>query len=328
MIRHIWSASWFRRSVAGFLTLLGLAATATAQHYPDRTVRIVSVTSPGTGVDDYTRLLANFLSQKLGQSFVVENRPGANSILAADHVAKAAPDGYTLLLGAASTMAANPALFKELPYSPNKDFLPIARMTALPIVMLVPANSPYRSIAELSAAARAQPGKLNYGTSSAGYRTLIAAFNDAVGIKTVDIPYKAMSNLLPDLMSGIVDFSVVEISAAVPHVQSGKLRALAVFSPERVPALSSIPTMEEAGVSGISLVSWTGLFAPANTPAEIIDKLSHHVLEFVTSPTAERHHVERGVTAFPATSAEFAKAIIADQQEWKRLIALAGIQPE
>ncbi|MEM5275946.1 conserved exported hypothetical protein [Cupriavidus taiwanensis] len=315
-----------------FAVLAGLAlalpAPAGAQTYPERPVRIVSVTSAGTGVDDYTRLLARYLGQKLGQSFVVENRPGANMILASDHVAKSAPDGYTLLLSGSGAMAANPFLYKRLPYDPLKDFVPVARMSALPVAVVVPGTSPYRTAADLVAAARARPGKLNYGTSSTGYRTILAAFNDAAKIQTVSVPYKAASNLLTDLMAGVVDYGAVEISAVVPHVQSGKLRALAVASPARVPVLKDVPTVGEAGMPGAAFNTWVGLFAPAGTPPAVVDKLARLTLDFVNSPEAAAHYAVRGSVPYPASGADLRKAIIDDQQAWKRMIALAGIEPE
>ncbi|WP_349604825.1 tripartite tricarboxylate transporter substrate binding protein [Cupriavidus sp. DF5525] len=316
------------RALLALLCLPALAAPAAAQTYPERPVRIVSITSAGTGADDYTRLLAKHLGQKLGQSFVVENKPGANMILACDYVAKAAPDGYTLLLSASGAMAANPFLFRKLPYDPLKDFVPVARMSVIPVALVVPATSPYRTVADLVAAARAKPGTLNFGTSSTGYRTIITAFNDAAKIQAMSVPYKAMSTLLPDLMSGVVDYGVVEVSAVVPHVQSGKLRALAVTANARMPQLKDVPTMAEAGMPAAAINSWTGLFAPAGTPPAIVDKLAQYTLEFVNSPEAMAHYGARGSMPYPAGGAELRKTIIADQQMWKRLITLAGIEPE
>ncbi|QEZ48933.1 Bug family tripartite tricarboxylate transporter substrate binding protein [Cupriavidus oxalaticus] len=304
------------------------APFATAQEYPVRPVRIVSVTSAGTGVDDFTRLLAKFLGEKTGQSFVVENKPGANQIIAHDYVAKSAPDGYTLLLTSASGMSANPYLFKNLSYKPTRNFTPIARLTALPVALVVPASSPYRTMDDLVSAAHAKAGKLNYGTSSAGYRVILAAVHESAGMKSVDVPYKAMSNLLPDLITGVVDYSVVEVSAAAPLVQAGKLRALAICGPSRVPALANVPTLAEAGVKGVSITSWTGLVAPAGTPATIIEKLSQLSQEFVNSPEAQRHFLQRGSAAYGQGREAFAKTIVDDQAEWKRLITVAGIQPE
>jgi tripartite-type tricarboxylate transporter receptor subunit TctC len=311
-------------------TWLGLATPARAQPtaYPERPVRIVSVSGAGTGVDDFTRLAASYLSQKTGQNFYVENRPGANSILASDHVAKAAPDGYTLLLTAASAITANPYLYKKLPYDANKDLVPIARMSVVPIVVMVPAASPHRSLEALMAAARSQPGKLSYGTSTAGYKVMVAAINGLAQVRALEIPYKSSTALLPDLLGGTLDYAMLEVSQAVPQVEGGKLRALAVSSPMRVAALPDVPTLNELGLGDATLTSWLGLFAPAGTPRAIVDKLSLLAVQFVASPEARLHFTRRGTAAYPAASGEFAKSILEDQARWKHYITTTGLQPE
>ena len=317
-----------RRSLALLATLFTLVAPATAQTWPAKPVRIVSVTSAGTGADDFTRLLASYLGQKLGQNVYVENKPGANTIIACEHVAKAAPDGYTLLVAPGSSMAANPYLFKNLPYVPTRDFAPIARLSAVPVALVVPAKSPHRTLDQLMAAGRARPGSLNFGTSSAGYRTMLAAVNSSSKVQAVDVPYKAMANLLPDLIGGTIDYTVLEVSAAVPLVQSDKLRALAISSPSRIPAMPDVPTLAEAGAADATLIGWFGLFAPAGTPQPVLDKLTKLSLEFVETPEAKAHFTQRGTTALPANARDFASAIVEDQAKWKRYIAIAGIQPE
>lgn len=309
---------------------LVVAAPASAQQaaYPDRPVRIVSVSSAGTGVDDFTRLAAKYLSDRTGKSFYVENRPGANSILASDHVAKAVPDGYTLLLAAASAVTANPYMYKNLPYDANKDLLPVARMSVVPIMVTVPTTSPYRTLDALMAAARANPGKLSYGTSTAGYKVMTAAINGLAKVQALDVPYKGSAGMLSDLLGGTIDYAMLEVSQVVPQVQGGKLRALAVSSPARVPALPDVPTLSELGLGEATLTSWLGLFAPAGTPRPIIDKLSQLALEFVASPEAKAHFEKRGTAAYPASAPEFTKAILEDQARWKHYISAVGLQPE
>ncbi|MGO4811727.1 Bug family tripartite tricarboxylate transporter substrate binding protein [Cupriavidus sp. 2MCAB6] len=296
-----------RRTLACFaagmgVTLLFAGRAALADGHPERPVKIVSATSPGTGVDDFSRLLASHLTRKLGKSFYVENRPGGNTIIATDAVAKAAPDGYTLLLALSSSMSANPWLFKHLPYNPTRDFVPVARLSALPVTVVVPATSPNKSLAELAAAGRRQPGKLNFGTSSAGYRAMLAAINDPAKVQAVDAPYKAMSTLLPDLISGVVDYTVLEISAAVPLVKSGK--------------------------PGATLTGWVGLAAPVGTPPAVVDKLAQAALEFFDPPEAAAHFAQRGTTPYALGPKAFDGALANDQAQWKRVIALAGIQAE
>ncbi|QUN32893.1 tripartite tricarboxylate transporter substrate binding protein (plasmid) [Cupriavidus sp. KK10] len=314
--------------------MLAGAGPALADTYPNRPIRIVSVAAPGTGADDYTRLLAKFLGERLGQNAVVENRPGANGILASDAVAKSAPDGYTLLFTSSSAMSANPFLYRKLPYNPNKDFVPVARMSTLPIALVVSGRSSYKTVADLVAAARTKPSAVNGGSTGNGYRLMAAAFTEAAGIKTTDVPYKAASGLLPDVISGTVDYCMLELSSALPMVQAGKLHALAVLSPKRVPLLPDVPTLAEAGVlnpglmEAVSRTNWTGLFAPAGTPAPIVDKLARLTLEFVSSPEALKHYAARGSLPNPGTGADLTKAVQADQQVWKGMIVVAGIQPE
>lgn len=329
-----------RRRIIGFAAaggaLLALASPARAQtqKYPERYIKIVSITSPGTVLDDYSRQLAKYLGEALGQSVVVENRPGANMSIATDYVAKAAPDGYTLLLAASSAMSANPFLFKRLPYDPVRDFVPLARVSSLSLALLVPGTSPFKTVAELVAAGRAKPGSLNCATVSTGYRVIVSAFNEAAGIKSANVPYKSAASLLPDLISGVVDYSVVEASYILPQLQSGKLRALAMLSAKRLPQAPGVPTLAETGMQdaamadAISRISWVGLFAPAGTPAAIVSKLERLILEFATSPTAMAHHATHGTMPNPGTGAELGKTVISDQAIWKRMIAVSGLQPE
>ncbi len=234
-------------AVAVFIgaALVTVVSPASAQTWPDRPVRIVSVSGAGSGVDDYSRQLASYVSAKLGQSFVVENRPGANTIIA--------PDGYKLF---------------------------------------------------------------------------IAAIHEAQKVSAVDVPYKSSALLMQDLVGGQMDYSVLEVSAVAPMVQAGRIRALVVVAPVRVQALPDVPTLAEAGVRGVSLMSWTALFAPAGTPAAIVEKLARAALEFVDSPQARAHYAQRGTLAYPGSGPELAKTIVDDREQWKRLADLAGMQAQ
>nr|WP_145552356.1 tripartite tricarboxylate transporter substrate binding protein [Variovorax boronicumulans] len=319
-----------RHALAALAALCCTAALPAAAQpaYPERPVRIVSISSAGTGVDEFTRLAAKHFSDRTGKSFFVENRPGANGIIATDHVAKSTPDGYTLLLTAASAITANPYMYRNLPYDPNKDLAPVARMSVVPIVVTVPTRSPHQTLQSLLDAARAQPGKLSYGTSTAGYKVMVAAMNGLARVQAVEVPYKGTTTLLPDLMSGTLDYAMVEISQVVPQMQAGKLRPLAVSSPARVPVLAGVPTLAELGMGEATLTSWMGLFAPAATPPAIVRQLSALALEFVASPEAKAHFEQRGTAAYPAALDGFRQAIVEDQARWKHYIAAVGLQPE
>jgi len=312
--------------------LFPLSRSADAKAYPERVVRIVSALSAGTAVDDYTRLLAKYLGQKLGQSVIVENKPGANMILASEYVAKASPDGYTLLMASSSPMAANQYLYKQLPYDPDKDFVPVARLSTLALAITVSASSPYKSVADLAAAS--QKRELNCASAGNGYRLMVGAFNKAAGVRAVDVMYKGLTPVLPDLIGGIVDYSLVDAAAAWPMIQAGKLRALAVLTPKRVSLLPDVPALAETGLKGSGLVEamgrivWTGLFAPAGTPAPIVDKLAQFAIEFVHSPEAMTFYANRSAIPNPGNGSDLKENILADRHLWKDMIARIGLTPE
>lgn len=310
--------------------LLGAAAPTAAQQpaYPERPVRIVSISSAGTGVDDFTRLAAKYFSDRTGKSFFVENRPGANGIIATDHVAKSAPDGYTLLLTAASAITANPFMYRSLPYDPNKDLVPVARMSVVPIVVTVPTRSPHKTLQSLMDAARAQPGKLSYGTSTAGYKVMVAAVNGLAKVQAVEVPYKGTTTLLPDLISGTLDYAMVEVSQVVPQMHAGKLRPLAVSSPARVAALGDVPTLAELGMGEATLTSWMGLFAPAGTPPAIVARWNQAVQAALARPAVVDKLARLGMVAGANTTAEHAAFARAQREVWMARAVKAGIEPQ
>ncbi len=210
-------------------------------------------------------------------------------------------------------MAANPYLFKQLPYEPRKDFVPIARLSMLPVALVVPADSPYRSVAELVAAGRARPGKLNFGTASAPSRATLAAFNEAARIQAVSVPYKGMAAMLTDLMGGVLDYGLTDTASAAPQIQGRKLRALAVLSPDRVALMPDVPTLAEAGVPGVTVASWTGLFAPAGTlrPSSTSCRAESRVRQLAPGEGALRR---TRLARVPATGPELARTIVEDRR--------------
>lgn len=318
-----WPGRWWAWGTA--LALLG--GTAHAQEFPTHPVRIVSITGAGTGVDDFSRLLAKTMGEKLGQSVIIENKPGANGIVAHDTVAKAAADGYTLLYTSAGSVFVNPHAFKKLPYAPS-DLVPVARLQAVPIVLTVSGNSPYRTVADLKAAGQANPGKLNWSYSTSGYQVMTVALNAQLKVKAEGVAYKSTTAAVPDLIAGTLDYAMLEVSSATPMVQSQKLRVLAVAAPQRLPQLPDVPTFAEVGLGDAALLSWMGLFAPAKTPQAQLDKLSAAAMAFMQSPEAAAHFKQRGTYALGANAQAFAASMGEDQARWKRYIDLAGLKAE
>lgn len=297
-----------------------------AAKYPERPIRIISITGAGTGADEYSRLMAKYMTEKLGQPVIIENRPGGNTIVGTSAVKSAPADGYTFLYTAASTFGANPYLYSNLPYT-DADFVPVARLHGLPLVIVTAGNSKYHTLADLQAAAKANPGKLNYGTSTAGYRVIMAAFNDAAGIKATEVPYKSTSGMIIDLQAGQIDYTVIEIASVTPQVRAGKLIAIGAVGTQRASTLPEVPTLTEQGLD-FAIYSWMSLFAAKGTPQEAIDAVSKAALEFVNSPEAAEHHKQRGTYALPGTPAELGKQVLEDQKAWKAAIDKSGIKVE
>jgi tripartite-type tricarboxylate transporter receptor subunit TctC len=304
------------------------AGQEAAGGYPDQPVHIVSPVAPGTGLDEWSRRLARWLEERLRQPVIVEIRQGANTILAAAHVASARPDGHTLLYAPSSTMVINPFLYKSLPYRPLEDFAPIAKLIDLAVALVVAPDAPYASLGDLVAAARRQPHKLNFGYTSGGYRAMGAAVNRAAGIDVVTVPYRTLSNLLPDLVAGRIDYILLETSTASTMVQAGQLRALAVLSQSRLPTLAKVPTLQELGFPVPALQSWMGLFAPARTPRPIIERLSALAQEFVRSPQAAEFSLARGAQPAAQGPEELRRTLLSDQERWRTLVERAGIERE
>ncbi len=324
-------------------TLLALAAMsatlsgtdkASASGYPERYIRIVSMTGAGTPVDEYTRRMARYIGEKLKQTVIIENRPGGNTIVAAEAVATSPPDGYTFLFATSGTVAANPHLFKNLSYNPAKDFVPVARLYSVTMALAVPGTSPFKTVNDLVSAARANPGKLNSATASSVYRILSAALHRAAGIEITDVGYKSAAAVMPDVMTGVIDCAIMEFSSIRPHLESGKLRGLALLTSKRSPMAPNIPTLMEAGlqdsamVNAITQVLWAGLFAPAGTPPTIVATIERLALEFVNSADAVAFASNQGFMPNAGTAAELTTAIAADRNAWKAMIDIAGLQPQ
>ncbi|HEX7892501.1 MAG TPA: tripartite tricarboxylate transporter substrate binding protein [Ramlibacter sp.] len=304
-------------------TLLAVAAsTVLAQSWPTRPVTLVVPFPPGGGTDTGARIIAEQLSKKWGQTVVVDNKGGAAGQIGADLVAKARPDGYTLLMGNIGTQAINPALYPKMAYDPDKAFAPIALVAELPLAMMVNPGVPAKSVKEFVALAKAQPGKLSYSSSGAGGGPHLAAemFKDATGSFILHVPYRGGGPAIADLLAGHVQLSFMTVLEASGHIRAGKLRALAVTSDKRVSALPEVPTLAEAAVPGFNSISWIGLLAPAGTPKEIVDKIAADVREAVGREEVRDKLVQLGAVPAGTTPAQFSTLIDNDRKRYAQII--------
>jgi tripartite-type tricarboxylate transporter receptor subunit TctC len=305
------------------------AATAFAQaNYPTRAVRIVVPSSPGGGTDILSRLLTPGLSERLGQTVVVDNRPGAGSIIGNDIVAKAAPDGYTLLMGI-STLAILPSMHKKLPYDAMRDLAPVSQAIAAPNILVVHPSLPVKTVKELIAFAKKHPGELNYASAGLGTNPHLSMelFLSMAHIKMVHIAYKGLGPALVDLLAGQVVVATSTMLAGLPHVKSGRLRALGTTGAKRSSVLPNLPTVAEAGVPGYEAVQWYGLFAPAKTPKEIIAKLHGAMVGVLQSPTIKDKLSADGAEPVGNTPEEFARFLRSETEKWGKVVRTAGIKP-
>jgi tripartite-type tricarboxylate transporter receptor subunit TctC len=301
---------------------LGVAFAAAAQTWPGRPVTIVVPFPPGGGTDTGARIVAEQLGRRWGQPVVVENKAGAAGQIGADSVAKAKPDGHVLLMGNIGTQAINPALYKKLPYDADKAFVPITLVAELPLAMMVNPGVPAQTVKEFVAYAHSRPGALSYSSSGAGGGPHLAAemFKDGTGSFIVHVPYRGGGPAIADLIAGHVQLSFMTVLEASGHIKAGKLRALAVTSDKRVPALPDVPTLAEAGVAGFNSISWIGLLAPAGTPAEITDKVAADVRAVLAQDEVRRRLVELGALPAGSTPAAFAKLISDDRKRYAQII--------
>ena len=312
------------------MTALGThAASRPPTTYPTKSIRVIVPQSAGGSTDLAARIVTQRLAEALGQPVVVDNRPGAGSLNGTETVAKAPPDGYTLLIVAAS-ISINPRLHEKLPFDPVRDFAPITRLAALPHILVVHPTLPAKSVKELIALAKAKPGELNYASSGIATSTHLAAelFRHMTGTDMVQVPYKGGAPGMVGLLSGQVQLYFATISTALPHVKSGKLRALAVTSARRSTAAPEYPTIAEAGVPGYEHASWIGLLAPAKTPPTVIATLNQNAVKVVHLPDVKALLLRDGLEAVGDSPQEFAGVIKAEVAKWKMVVKAAGIKPE
>ncbi|WP_456281237.1 tripartite tricarboxylate transporter substrate binding protein [Cupriavidus sp. JZ107] len=312
----------------GALTLAAACGAAIAQTaYPTRPVTIVVPYSPGGTTDIVARLAAQYLSESLGKSFVVDNRPGASGTIAAGMVAKAAPDGYTLLANEVG-QTATPALFSNLKYDPVKDLTPVTLIAETPVVLAVTPSLPVRTLKDLLTYGKAHPNALNYGSGGAGSGPHIAGelFKQVSGIPVTHVPYKGSGPAITDLMAGQIQMLSSAAPTIAPHVVSGKIRALAVAGPRRVPTLPDVPTAAEAGLPGFQFSIWFGLAAPHGTPPEIVNKLNAELQKMLQQPAIREKLSAAGADPVGAGPEAFGKRIASETRRWGDLIRQSGIK--
>ena len=310
--------------------LLAVASGGAARAlYPERTIRIVVPFAPGGGTDVVARTLAQEMAKDLGLSVIIENKPGAGTIIGTQAVAASAPDGYTLLMGTFSH-AVNSSLSANLPYDPHRDFAPVAMIARSFNIVVVNPKSSLRSIADLIAAAKVNPDRLAYGTFGVGTSAHLAGelFKDMAKINLTAVPYKGAAPALTDLISGQIDVMFTTVASAASLVESGQLRAIAVTSAERSPAFPHLPTVSEAGVPGYTAESWYGLFAPAGTSAVIIDRLNKAAALAVQSEACKRLGANEGLVMVARPPEELDRYVRGEEARWRRVIQDAGIRGE
>jgi tripartite-type tricarboxylate transporter receptor subunit TctC len=322
-----------RRSLMLALATAGCAWTCTAAAndvYPSRPVRLMVGFSAGGAVDNVARQLGQSLTSKLGQPFVIENKPGATGTIAADLTAKSPADGYTLLLGTQSTMVVAPGLYPKLNFKPLEDFIPISLVASVPLALVVHPSVPAKNVKELIELARSKKGELMYASSGLGGPQHVASelLASMAGVQMVHVPYKGEANALSDVLGNQVPVMFGNLPTLLPHIRSGKVKVLAVSSLQRAEAAPDIPTIAESGLPGFEALTWFGLYAPAGTPRPVIDRLVTGVSQSLADPTAKSKLRAQGLTVVGNTPDQFRAYMKTEVVKWGKLIETAQIKAE
>jgi len=304
-----------------FLIILFVAVpgAVSAQSYPGRPIKLVVGFPPGGGNDIQARLIAQKLSKEWGQSVFVENKPGANAIIATDFVAKSPPDGYTLYVGASGAMAFNPGLYKKLPYDPVKDFVPVVQIASFPLVMAMHPSGRPMNLAQFIQLAKAKPGVLSYAAGSTPFQVITELFKMQAGIDIKPIPYSGSNKSIISTIAGETDFVTVDLPPALAQLRAGKLQGLAVTGTKRSPMAPDLPTVDESGLPNFEAVLWTGIFAPAGTPKDVVDKLHDAVARILLMDDFKTRLAELGYEPGSLSQAEFAALLKADIAKWTKV---------
>jgi len=314
-----------RRSMLGLFACAAMIRPAFAEEFPSRPIRLVAPFPAGSATDGISRILATDMTATLGQPVLVDNRPGADGIVAAQYVKQAPADGYTVMMGTNSSHAANVSLYRSLPYDPVADFAPITRIVAFPLVLVVPRNSPITSVADLIAQAKAEPGKLSYGSGNTSTRGATGLFCLKAGIDAVDIPYRGNPQAITDLIAERLDFMMPDSATALGQLRGGAVRALAVSMATRVDFLPDVPTLTETGIGEYEFVGWVTAFAPAQTPPAIIARLNTALVAAIGSPTARGFFEQTGSVASPGTPEQAAAFVRGEIAQWADVVRRTGM---
>lgn len=331
--RNGFSPSFVAKAAALVLGAAGLtglfSSAAMAQAYPVKPISLVVPFATGGTTDVLARLLGQELSRSLGQPVVIESKPGAGATLGADYVAKAKPDGYTLLMGAVHHTIAT-SVYKKLPYDFQKDLAPVTTVALVPNVLVINPGVPAKTVAELLALAQASPGKLTYGSNGngTGQHLIGAQFESMAGVQLLHVPYKGSGPLTNDLLGGQITMSFDTITPVLPHIKAGKLRALAITTGKRSPALPDVPTLDESGLKGFNLGTWFGVLAPAGTPKEIVARLNSEMVKIIHSPDFKRRMDDIGAEPIGNTPQQMARQIKDDTERFAKLVKDAKVTIE
>ena len=319
---------WLRRFLVGIAVMVaaGTAPIHAQSAYPERPVKIIVPIGPGGSYDLVGRHLADVLSKRTGQAFFVENKPGAGTVVGTLAAAQSEPDGYTLLVGGLSNMAFNSALYSKLGYDPLRDFVPVALVYRFGYVMAGRKDLPQTTLSDIVAAAKANPGSVTVATAGVGtgQQLVAAAFMKAAGVKLLEVPYKGSPAAFTDLLAGRIDLFFDSIAAALPYVLSGQARGIAVLSSKRSPLAPDVPTMSEAGVPGLDVDSWLGIFVPRNTPPEVIAKLRGEIR--ASLPELKERFERSGGEVWDLPNDKLDAFVVSEHENWTKLIREAGIK--
>jgi tripartite-type tricarboxylate transporter receptor subunit TctC len=318
------------RILVALALALGIVLEAAAQPYPAKSIRFIVPFPPGGSADILARAIGQKAGEGLGQSFVVENRPGAGTAIGAEALAKSAPDGYAIMIGTVSSHAINPALNPKLPFDPVKDFTPIALVASIPFAMVVHPSVPAKTVQEFVELARARPGTLNYSSAGSGTSNHLAGelLRSMTGIDIVHIPYKGSAPALNDLIAGQVSMMFDLVLTATPHVRSGAVRGLAVTGAQRSSALPGLPTVAESGIPGYEVSAWFGIFAPAGVPQPVVQRLNAEFVKALQQPDLRQRLASQGAEPLTSTPAEFSAYLASEIDKWAKLVKAAGMKAD